>query len=369
MPIRFRLAAEDVDRVAFAYSPLLEALLSLHVLVEPKHHPLQHPWVREMRRLSPPLKRGIQAFSFLYRNVFPDCFLPTPNEEYPTFEGELARLRGLDTTTIAYEFTRPLYDHGGQAPRDPGLDDPALREVILERGASHSRHSPDVLQQLFENPRSVASELADLFERYWEEAFETEWGRVEPQLAETVALAGRQIAEGGVYSLLLGLAPRLRVDADRQEFGIDVPHDHTVEISAEKTLVLVPSVYVWPHVRINCDEPWPLTLVYATPLVAGRARRELASLELLRLLRALGDATRLRALKLIAERARSTQELAPLIGISEAGLSKHLRLLAQAGLVETRREGYYVLYSLVPERVRALSDALPSLVEPPESNG
>ena len=85
---------------------------------------------------------------------------------------------------------------------------------------------------------------------------------------------------------------------------------------------------------------------------------------MLRALRALGEATRLRALQLIAERPRSTQELAPLIGISEAGLSKHLRLLAEAGLLETRREGYYVLYSLVGERLAAISDALPAFLAP-----
>jgi DNA-binding transcriptional ArsR family regulator len=84
----------------------------------------------------------------------------------------------------------------------------------------------------------------------------------------------------------------------------------------------------------------------------------LPSEDLLRLLRALGEPTRLRALKLIAERPRSTQELAPLVGISEAGLSKHLRQLADAGLVEARREGYYVLYSLVPERIEPLTEAL-----------
>jgi DNA-binding transcriptional ArsR family regulator len=364
LPIRFRLPAEHVDRVAFAYSPLLEALLSLHVLVEPKHHPLQHPWVREMRRLDPQLKRAIQTFSFVYRNVFPDCFLPTPDDELPTFEAELERLRALDPTTIAYELTRPLYDHGGREPRDPHLDDPRVREIVLERAAAHSRNSPDVLRRLFDDPQAVAAELASLFERYWHDAFAAEWARVEPQLAETVALAGRQIAEEGLYALLLALAPQLRVDVVRGEFGIDVPHDHLVEISPGKSLVLVPSVYVWPHVRVNCDEPWPLTLVYATPLVAGRARRELPPPELLRVLRALGDATRLRALALIAERPRSTQELAPLIGMSEAGLSKHLRVLAEAGLVQTRREGYYVLYSLVPDRVRALAGALPSLIEP-----
>jgi DNA-binding transcriptional ArsR family regulator len=63
-------------------------------------------------------------------------------------------------------------------------------------------------------------------------------------------------------------------------------------------------------------------------------------------------------LKLIADRPRSTQELAPLVGISEAGLSKHLRLLARSGLVQRKRDGYYVLYSIERGRIAPLSRAL-----------
>ena len=55
---------------------------------------------------------------------------------------------------------------------------------------------------------------------------------------------------------------------------------------------------------------------------------------------------------------RSTQELAPLVGLSEAGTSKHLRLLAEAGVVTSRREGYYVVYSVVDERVESLAGDL-----------
>jgi DNA-binding transcriptional ArsR family regulator len=131
-----------------------------------------------------------------------------------------------------------------------------------------------------------------------------------------------------------------------------------VPVTLDRPLLLVPSVYVWPHVQVNCDEPWPLSLIYPAPFLAKDAQTALPSDELVRLLRALGDHTRLRALKLIAERARSTQELAPLVGISEAGLSKHLRQLSDAGLVRSRREGYYVLYSIVPERIEPLSESL-----------
>ena len=49
MAIRFELARTSTARVAFGYSPLLESVLSLHVLAEPKHHALQHEWVRAMR--------------------------------------------------------------------------------------------------------------------------------------------------------------------------------------------------------------------------------------------------------------------------------------------------------------------------------
>jgi DNA-binding transcriptional ArsR family regulator len=99
-------------------------------------------------------------------------------------------------------------------------------------------------------------------------------------------------------------------------------------------------------------------MIYPAPFLAEDARPPLPSAELVQLLRSLGDHTRLKALKLIAERPRSTQELAPLVGISEAGLSKHLRQLSDAGLLESRREGYYVLYSLVPERIEPLSESI-----------
>jgi DNA-binding transcriptional ArsR family regulator len=80
-------------------------------------------------------------------------------------------------------------------------------------------------------------------------------------------------------------------------------------------------------------------------------------------LHALGDDTRLRVLKLVAQRPRTTQELASLVGLSNAGLSKSLRRLAEAGLVTTRREGYYVVCTLASGRLEALSAAIDRFLE------
>jgi DNA-binding transcriptional ArsR family regulator len=131
-------------------------------------------------------------------------------------------------------------------------------------------------------------------------------------------------------------------------------------LGADTPLLLVPSTYVWPHVRVNCDGPWPLAIAYRAPYLVESLRATSAP-ELERSLRALAAPTRLRILELIAQRPRSTQEIASLAAVSEAAASKHLRQLASAGLVIPRREGYYVLYSLAPDRLEALAAELRSL--------
>ena len=349
MAIRFHLPAFAAERLSFAYSPLVEAVLSLHVLVEPKHHPLQHEFVRRMRSLSPALRRRISELAFAYRRTMPDFFAPSADEGFGSFEDELERMQLHDDETLALELLRPIYDHAGR--RDLSLlEDPEVR--------AHVREAPQLAQLIFDDPRELTRLLAELLAEYWEAAFAAEWERLEPRLASAVVDAGRTIATEGLYTLLRGLSPRLRVDAAREEFGLDVPHDHRVEVTESHRLVLVPSAFVWPHVRVNCDEPWPLSVIYPASFVVADARPRIPSADLVRLLRALGDDTRLRALRLIAERPRSTQELAPLVGISEAGLSKHLRQLAQVGVVSTKREGYYVLYSVDADRLAPLSRTL-----------
>ena len=152
MAIRFYLPAEASERVAFAYSPLLETVQSLHVLVEPKHHPLQHAWVRKMRRLPARLRREIADFSFLYRWNLPDFLFQDAHSEFAEFSTELDRLRSLDGVDAAFEFLRPVYDHGGR--REPALfADDALRRDVLARARLLHRHLPE--QRVLRPARSV----------------------------------------------------------------------------------------------------------------------------------------------------------------------------------------------------------------------
>lgn len=338
--IRLTLADHPEEHVALTLSPLQETVLSLHVLLGPKHHSLHHEWVRRMRGLDPKLRRELDRFSFLFRQQLPDVFLPTADGEVETFDEELDRFRRLPPELLLPALARPLYDHGGTQVID--------EHTVAANGGA----------ELVADPAAYAARLARFLERYWRMAFETEWERIEPLLAHAVAESGRRIASAGVWAVLGRLPPHCRVDPQRQELLIDLPHEHAVHIDEANSLVLIPSVFVWPHLRINCDPPWPTAITYAAPTIARDAEPRIPPAELLRVLRALGDDTRLRVLKLIAQKPRTTQELAPLVGLSNAGLSKSLQRLAEAGLVTSRRDGYYVLYSLAPGRLDALPEAV-----------
>ena len=66
---------------------------------------------------------------------------------------------------------------------------------------------------------------------------------------------------------------------------------------------------------------------------------------------ALGSGRRAEIVDVLAQGERSVEEIAGEISQSLANTSQHLRLLAKAGLVRSRREGTRVFYRLASERV------------------
>jgi DNA-binding transcriptional ArsR family regulator len=69
---------------------------------------------------------------------------------------------------------------------------------------------------------------------------------------------------------------------------------------------------------------------------------------------ALAEPHRRRILDLLREGERPAGELVEALAISQPGVSKHLRLLREAGLVSARAEGQRRLYRLQPEGLAQL---------------
>ena len=74
--------------------------------------------------------------------------------------------------------------------------------------------------------------------------------------------------------------------------------------------------------------------------------------------KALGNGRRAEIVDVLAQGERSVEEIAAEIGQSVANTSHHLRALAAAGLVATRRDGTRIFYRLASDRVGELWAAL-----------
>lgn len=78
---------------------------------------------------------------------------------------------------------------------------------------------------------------------------------------------------------------------------------------------------------------------------------------------ALGSAGRLQLLEFVAQGERSVDALAAMTGLSVANTSKHLQALRQSGLVNARKEGLRVYYSLAGDDVSLLLASLRGVAE------
>ena len=76
-----------------------------------------------------------------------------------------------------------------------------------------------------------------------------------------------------------------------------------------------------------------------------------------KIFRTLGDPTRVRLLLLLEREELAVQELMEVVGMAQSGVSRHLGILREAGLVRDRRDGTYALYRFQDPEDEAWRDA------------
>ena len=72
------------------------------------------------------------------------------------------------------------------------------------------------------------------------------------------------------------------------------------------------------------------------------------------LFRVFGDSTRIKILCALFEQERNVTEICELVGMSQSAISHQLRLLKQADLVSSRREGKTMVYALADDHVKTI---------------
>src|SRR4026209_2906139 len=78
-------------------------------------------------------------------------------------------------------------------------------------------------------------------------------------------------------------------------------------------------------------------------------------------LKALGEETRLRILRLLFKHPLGVTEISDRLSVTQYNISKHLRIMREAGLLESKKQGKQRLYSVLEElkaEVRANNNIL-----------
>jgi DNA-binding transcriptional ArsR family regulator len=309
--IRAQFDTEALARVRFAISPMLEAIRSVSALEDPAGGAIHLPWAEQARPKTADLDLTLLRALQLSDVYNPDFVNPPPSGPLAEFEEELEVMVSTPAAQIRAEVVHAYAD----------------------------RQMPAILEPFLSRPRSAIRGLAELMRTYWERSLAEHWPRIRSLLEQDVLYRARQIADGGTRRLFADLDSAVRWEEGVLEVECgDV--DTTIELD-ERGLLLVPSAFVWPKVTILTAPPWQPTLIYPARGIGmlWSPERPVAPDALAKLV---GQSRA--AILLALEHPHSTTELAATMGISLGGVSQHLSILREAGLVCGHRLQRIVLY-------------------------
>ncbi|MGZ4268956.1 MAG: DUF5937 family protein [Solirubrobacteraceae bacterium] len=313
--IRFHFGHEDLVRTRFAISPLFDLMWSTDVLRDPAGHSLHLPWAREARERLGDLDWAIvDAVARSSTGFVPDFPSPPPTTPLADIEAELERVRATPADRVAHELG---WAYGPEGP-------PAPARVLLE------------------DPAAGLALLVDTMRDYWARAVAPWWPRIRAALEDDIVHRARRLTAGGAIEVFADLDSSVRWRDGVLEVDRRVEQD--VDLRG-RGLLLVPAAFAWPRVFAMTDEPRQPALIY-TPRGIGDLWAP-ADDEHRHALDALLGARRAEVLAALGTPVATT-ELAARLGASAAGTSAHLKVLARAGLVRSRRDGRRVLYERTP---------------------
>jgi DNA-binding transcriptional ArsR family regulator len=361
----------------FGCSPAREALSSLHILANARRRPLHISWALRIReQMSVELKREVERFAYWHQErplIFGRIW---PHAAGQSWDDELAALREAPIDYFTDPFVQaalPADRRGSYVAQNDFLNDDQLLGRALAAVAERHPASLPAMHQLIADPEECREQYVKFLSSYWESCLAADWPRMQARLTADIAQRAHDISQRGLLHVLTEVSPRIQASHDADDVITIRPPDlppgrSPLEITLGEVdqLLLVPSLFVWPKLvtvmhrdrRPDDTDRLTVTFVYALAEMEQDGRPPVPPADLLQLLRAAADPTRLQILQLVAQRPRSTSELAGLITLTEAAVSKHLRLLQDAGWVAPERHSYYVYYRLVREALASLSQGM-----------
>jgi DNA-binding transcriptional ArsR family regulator len=227
---------------------------------------------------------------------------------------------------------------------------------IVEHALEGDRAAIDELRgRLSESKHGVRLDLLDDPERAFEgilgllEAWAVRFAEIEPRIAQILRRD---------YELRASDRKSLKGSdlVERTTNGVRV-----VPEAGVKRVILAPSYFSRPYNFLLGGEAWRFA-GYPVSDAAIETDPLSPPASVLRLHRALGDATRLRILKLLAEKDLYATEMSEILELSKPTITHHLAQLRVAGLVTAIEAGAVIYYHLRRERLDEASGDLRSFL-------
>lgn len=210
-----------------------------------------------------------------------------------------------------------------------------------------SEVEPDQVAALVQDGRQLKARFITALKRFWHNAYAQEFEATRPLMERSVAHHRATSRSLGFRETFAAVTGRLVPDAIAETLP---------EIAS---VFFVPNCYVGPYVAYtrSADNLYLFYNCRSTP--ASETTSDVASLY--PPLKALADETRLQILTLLQGRELYAQEIVDQLEISQPAVSRHLNLLAAAGVLQVRRDGNARYYSVNSEALRRLANALRAL--------
>lgn len=315
-----------------------ELLCSLHVLYQPEHHPKRLIWAKEMTASMPPsLMEDLQYIGRL-SDSWLGLMLPMRSGKALSCTEGISLLKEMPDAELIYLLLNDNVSLGTVLEWLHGYSPPAYGRKLEESG-----------RYLLENLEDIRKLLIPALEIYERDYFRKEWDYILPWMNSS-ASGFMEISSLSAEKALNTLHPRLHAGEGKITAQKAVTSYFTYD-QLEHIYVL-PSTFIFPHLLMDWSgDSLMLPLAVDIP---GLPYSEAPPEDLLRQFKALGDETRLRILKLLWQGPHCTKQLAPILGISEAAVSKQLKQLSEARLVSAERRGNYLFYSSQKEAFNSL---------------
>lgn len=208
---------------------------------------------------------------------------------------------------------------------------------------------PDAIHRIGEQKPALAAALLS----YWE-AVAPEVAAQAGVVAESMQVEMRNLAAMDPAAFMCRFSDRISVVGDGEAIMLQWGKGMRVPLADLRRILFVPSGFSARRLMFY--------RLGAVQVFFYQPRRELpaqvadAPESLMLGFSALADGTRLKLLRLIASAGVPAQEMARRLGLNDSTVSRHLRLLVEAGLVyRDRQEGKTIYYGFRAERLDQLA--------------